>query len=199
MRDTNPSKAELRSTMRQRRRNLDPLQQDTAAIAVAKSATELPNWQQARRIALYLATDGELDTQPLASLARNTGKQLFLPVIDSEDSLHFAAWQTDRPLINNRYHIAEPDTHAPRCSIAELDIIFLPLVAWDRSGGRLGMGGGFYDRALSGVSGPLLVGLAHTLQRVEQVPRENWDIKMDYMATDAGILNCRRVAQIKEL
>jgi 5-formyltetrahydrofolate cyclo-ligase len=197
MRDTKLCKAELRSTVRQLRRNLSPLQQDTAAIAVAKSVAQLPNWHQARRIALYLATDGELDTQPLASLARDTGKQLFLPVINNDDSLHFAAWQTDRPLISNRYRISEPDAHAPRCNIAELDIVFLPLVAWDLSGGRLGMGGGFYDRTLSGVSGPLLVGLAHTAQQVDQVPSEDWDITLDYMATDAGIHCCGR-AQANE-
>jgi 5-formyltetrahydrofolate cyclo-ligase len=60
-------------------------------------------------------------------------------------------------------------------------------VGWDLYGGRLGMGGGFYDRTLSGISGPLLVGLAHDSQRVEEVPQESWDIRLDYIATDAAL------------
>ena len=90
-------------------------------------------------------------------------------------------------LLNNRYNIPEPPASAPRCAVAELHIIFLPLVGWDLHGGRLGMGGGFYDRTLSGISGPLLVGLAHDSQRVEEVPQESWDIRLDYIATDAAL------------
>ena len=71
-------------------------------------------------------------------------------------------------------------------------LFFSPLVGWDRHGGRLGMGGGFYDRALSNISDPVLVGLAHENQRVDEVPSERWDITLDYVATDAGLYHCRK-------
>jgi 5-formyltetrahydrofolate cyclo-ligase len=65
-------------------------------------------------------------------------------------------------------------------------------VGWDGHGGRLGMGGGFYDRTLSGISGPLLVGLAHENQQVDEIPLENWDIALDYVATDVGLYACQQ-------
>ena len=71
--------------------------------------------------------------------------------------------------------MAEPAPAAMRRPLDQLDILFMPLVGWDKRGNRLGMGGGFYDRALEHVSGPLLVGLAHSVQELEKVPNESWD------------------------
>ena len=85
----------------------------------------------------------------------------------------------------------EPPPAAARRSANELDIIFLPLVGWDEFGNRLGMGGGFYDRTLAGVRQPLLVGLAHDCQRAERVPREAWDISMDFVATGSALVRCQ--------
>jgi 5-formyltetrahydrofolate cyclo-ligase len=180
-------KAQLRSTLQQWRRTLSPTAQHAAAQALIDAVIDLPNWASAQRIALYLSANGEIDTTPLEKMARDQGKQLFLPAVNDDNSLSFAHWHADDTLANNRYKIPEPPASALRCSVAELHIIFLPLVGWDLHGGRLGMGGGFYDRTLSGISGPLLVGLAHDNQRVEEVPQENWDIRLDYIATDAAL------------
>jgi 5-formyltetrahydrofolate cyclo-ligase len=187
MPDTQPTKNQLRTELRRRRKALGHAQQHAAALALTRSVSELPHWANAQRIALYLAADGEIDTQPLATLARDLGKQLYLPVIDSDDRLSFARWDAHDSLSNNRYDIPEPPANAARCPASNLDIIFLPLVGWDKRGGRLGMGGGFYDRSLSDVAGPLLVGLAHELQQVDDIPRENWDVLLDYVATEAAL------------
>ena len=61
------------------------------------------------------------------------------------------------------------------------------MVGWDRSGRRLGMGGGYYDRTLANVTGPVLVGLAHANQEVTALPLESWDVVVDYVATDIGL------------
>jgi 5-formyltetrahydrofolate cyclo-ligase len=187
MSDTHCIKTQLRNTLRLRRNTLSPLQQHAAAHALPVSVADLPHWASAQHIALYLAADGEIDTGPLEKIARDQGKQLFLPVINSDNSLSFAHWHVEDTLLNNRYNIPEPPITATRCALAKLDIIFLPLVGWDLHGGRLGMGGGFYDRTLSGTSGPLLVGLAHDNQQVEDVPQESWDVALDYIATDAAL------------
>ncbi len=187
MTDTARIKTQLRSALQLRRRTLGPAAQHNAAQALTHAVDDLPTWASAQRIALYLAADGEIDTKPLEKMARGLGKQLFLPVINGDNSLSFAHWRADDTLSNNRYNIPEPSATAPRCAVAKLDIIFLPLVGWDLCGGRLGMGGGFYDRTLAGISGPLLVGLAHDIQRVEEVPRERWDIRLDYIATDVAL------------
>jgi 5-formyltetrahydrofolate cyclo-ligase len=190
MPDSNLSKAQLRSTLRRRRQALSADQQGLAAQAVSDHIAELPDWSTAQRIALYLAADGEIDTAPLSELGRARHKELFLPVIKADNSLVFAEWRPDSVLSTNRFGIPEPPTQARRCPAQDLDIVFLPLVGWDLQGGRLGMGGGFYDRTLAGIAGPLLVGLAHANQQVDCIPREEWDISLDFIASDAALHFC---------
>jgi|TARA_B110000503_G_scaffold85373_1_gene129785 5-formyltetrahydrofolate cyclo-ligase len=191
MTDTHSRKTALRSALRQLRRSLSYAAQGAAAKALTQSVLSLPNWTGAQRIALYLARDSEIDTSALATLARAESKQLFLPVLTADNSLSFARWNTADTQSTNRYNILEPPIRAAQCPVADLDIIFLPVVGWDAQGGRLGMGGGYYDRALSGITGPVLVGLAHESQRAERIPKESWDIVMDYIATDTGLHHCR--------
>ena len=185
--ETHRGKADLRLMLRQRRAALSYTQQRNAAVALRDLVTTLPAWAGARRIAIYLANDGEIDAEPLGSQARKAGKQVYLPVLADGATLEFARWEAGAKLVENRYGIPEPPPAAARCPLAEMDIVFVPIVGWDPSCNRLGMGGGFYDRTLSGARGPLLVGLAHECQRVEEIPRESWDIGMDYIATDAAL------------
>jgi 5-formyltetrahydrofolate cyclo-ligase len=187
MSDTQTIKSLLRDQLRQQRRKLSPKEQRDAAEALQKVVQALPTWPEAQRVALYLAADGEIDPAPLAALARGENKLLFLPVVTDHKGLEFAQWDEGDLLSANRYNIPEPSVEAPRCPAQDLDIIFLPLVGWDKFGRRLGMGGGFYDRALSGNTGPLLVGLSHEDQQVEKVPTDSWDVLLDYVATDTAL------------
>jgi 5-formyltetrahydrofolate cyclo-ligase len=187
MTDIPHRKIQLRRDLRQRRNNLSTSTQHAAAQALINAIVELPNWPTAQRIALYLPADGEIDTGPLETLARSQRKQIFLPVIADDNCLSFASWNVDASLVPTRYDIPEPPTGAKRCPVSDLDIVFLPVVGWDRRGGRLGMGGGFYDRTLANITGPLLVGLAHAGQQVENLSQDSWDIALDYIATDAGL------------
>lgn len=187
MMDIQASKTRLRALLRQRRNTIAAPVQRAAAQALIDSVSRLAQWREARRIAVYLAADGEIDPQPLAEQARTSGKQVFLPVINPDQHLHFAHWSDGCVLSPNRYGIPEPPQHATVCPTPALDIIFLPLVGWDLRGGRLGMGGGFYDRTLAAIRGPLLVGLGYEVQRVAEVPREQWDIALDYIATETAL------------
>ncbi|MEE4144797.1 MAG: 5-formyltetrahydrofolate cyclo-ligase [Halieaceae bacterium] len=191
MPDRPSGKARLREQLRRQRRALSRQDQSTAARNVAIHITRIPGWPTARRIALYLASDGEIDTSPLGADCRRAGKQLFLPVIGEKNLMEFAEWTPDSELASNRFGIPEPPLAAQRCAAAALDIIVLPLVGWDSTGGRLGMGGGFYDRALAGVNGPLLVGLAHSVQQLPQVPRDDWDIPLDFVVTESALHCCQ--------
>ncbi|WP_159287438.1 5-formyltetrahydrofolate cyclo-ligase, partial [Klebsiella pneumoniae] len=104
------------------------------------------------RIALYLANDGELNTQPLIEWLWQQGKQVYLPVLHpfAKGHLLFLHYHTHTPMDKNRYGIAEPKLDQRLiCPVRELDIIGTPLVAFDQSGQRLGMGGGYYDRTLA--------------------------------------------------
>lgn len=199
MPDSPSSKTQLRQQLRQQRRALSRELQIQEAIAAATLAPQLDNWPDTRRIAVYMANDGELETGPLAALCREADKMLFLPVIGDNNLLAFAHWSGEDQLEPNHYGIPEPSSDAPRCAAPELDIIFLPLVGWDKTGGRLGMGGGYYDRTLAGLDrgapgiGPLLVGLGYALQEVARIPRDDWDVTMDYVMTSRGLHDCRRI------
>lgn len=191
MSDTETEKSRLRETLRRRRLAIGPPEQQAAARSLARHVARLPGWAGIRRLALYLARDGEIDTGPLAALCRERGITLFLPVLEQGKQLAFAEWRDGPALVSNRYGIDEPPPSAPRCDPAQLDVVCLPLVGWDREGGRLGMGGGFYDRSFGGLTGPLLVGLAHACQEVPRVPREPWDVPLDFIATDSALVRCR--------
>jgi 5-formyltetrahydrofolate cyclo-ligase len=189
---SNTDKLQLRALLRRRRRELDASEQDVASQLVARHAQQLPHWNSSKHIAAYRDTDGEVGTHYLIAAALSQGKHVYLPVIGEDRQLAFAHWAADEPLQNNRFGIAEPAPGAMRRPLDQLDIIFMPLVGWDRRGNRLGMGGGFYDRALENVSGPLLAGLAHSVQELENVASESWDVALDVVLTEAGAHECPR-------
>ena len=182
----------MRTKLRELRRSFSQSKQSRAGRQAAEHAQTLEQWQGAKNIAIYLDADGELGTQAIIQAALAQNKEIYLPVIGPKRTLAFAHWVTDQPLVGNALGISEPDPNATRCSIQGLDILFTPLVAWDKYGNRLGMGGGYYDRVLSGVTGPALIGLAHSEQEVKNVPSEHWDVILDAVITEQGIYHCHK-------
>lgn len=121
------------------------------------------------------------------------GKKTYLPVLHPilHNRLWFVPYTRKTRLVKNIYRIEEPPIiKAPRRPPWALSLVLLPLVAFDPSGNRMGMGGGYYDRTFSfkdrekGLAGPELIGLAHELQRVESLPVENWDIPLSGIISD---------------
>ncbi|NQX87257.1 MAG: 5-formyltetrahydrofolate cyclo-ligase [Halioglobus sp.] len=187
MENTPTTKVELRKLLRRRRNNLSPSQQCAAAQSLIASATQVPGSATAENIALYLATDNEIETTPLASRLRAQNSTLYLPVITGNGTLYFARWDNCAALVENRYGIPEPPTTSELLDAAQLDIIYLPVVGWDKFGTRLGMGGGFYDRSLANNQATRKVGLAHECQYIEALPRDSWDVSLDYIATGTAL------------
>lgn len=191
-------KRHLRTRLRARRRALTVTQQEHAARALARRLSSAPELWRARHIALYWPNDGELDPRPLVERLWRRGKCCYLPVLHPRggDRLWFVRWEPHTPLRANRFGIPEPDPrHEPRLPARWLNLVLLPLVGFDRHGGRLGMGGGFYDRTFAfrrGRStsrrGPTLMGVAHTCQELPRVPGEHWDIPLEAVATERGII-----------
>ncbi|OUS18210.1 5-formyltetrahydrofolate cyclo-ligase [Gammaproteobacteria bacterium 50_400_T64] len=189
-----------RSTLRQRRRALSARQQQIAATDISQCLNQLKRFQHAQRIAYYLANDGEISPQLAINQAEKHGQQTYLPVLHplKYNRLYFTSPRNQPKLRLNRFGILEPqlgiNTVAP---VWTLDIILLPLVGFDRGGNRMGMGGGFYDRTLAqfnvnqgnkGLKRPLLIGLAHHCQEVEQLQVQSWDIPLDIIATDKELI-----------
>ena len=187
------SKADIRRQMRARRSGLSLHERNAHAEAAAAILTGSRYWRDADTIALYLAADGELDTDPIVRKARAENKRLFLPVILPNNALQFRQWLADMDLVVNRYGIAEPPETANSAELPALTLVCVPLVAWDRQGNRLGMGGGFYDRTFAGAgSRGLLVGLGYTVQEQARLPRDSWDVSLDLVVTESDLISCER-------
>lgn len=190
MAESTLDKRQLRALLRQKRRNLEPISQRLAAHKISLFIQALPQWASADQIAVYWPNDGEVDTADISKACRMQGKTLYLPVIGDNKTLEFAQWDSSGSLSKNRFGIPEPLASALRCEPGNLDIIFVPLVGWDTSGNRLGMGAGYYDRALAGVSGPLLIGLGYAEQEMANIPVDNWDIALNKVVTEKGAQHC---------
>lgn len=174
---------QLRQQIRKTRANLTALQQQQAEDSITQQALALIEERNAQHIALYLSFDGEISTEKLIKTLWAQGKQVYLPVLHPFNPNHllFLRYLPDTPMLKNKFGIWEPKFNVQNVlPLDELDILFTPLVAFDKQGNRLGMGGGFYDRTLQNWqnSSFIPVGLAHQCQQVEQLPTEAWDVPL---------------------
>ena len=174
---------QLRQQIRKTRANLTALQQQQAEDSITQQALALIEERNAQHIALYISFDGEISTDKLIKILWAQGKQVYLPVLHPFNPNHllFLRYLPDIPMVKNKFGIWEPKLNVQNVlPLDELDILFTPLVAFDKQGNRLGMGGGFYDRTLQNWqnSSFIPVGLAHQCQQVEQLPTEAWDVPL---------------------
>ena len=142
---------QLRQQIRKTRANLTALQQQQAEDSITQQALALIEERNAQHIALYLSFDGEISTDKLIKILWAQGKQVYLPVLHPFNPNHllFLRYLPDTPMLKNKFGIWEPKLNVQNVlPLDELDILFTPLVAFDKQGNRLGMGGGFYDRTL---------------------------------------------------
>lgn len=187
------NKSNFRAEFRQRRRSLADEEQRRASSQIASIFFQEGLHLCHQRVGLYWPNDGEIDPRPLAEHLFETNKQCFLPILNpsGENSLYFGEYSPDTVLIENRFGIEEP-SGTSTVPASELDLILLPLVAFDSSGNRLGMGKGFYDRTLAFTQGnksaPKLIGLAHRCQEVASIEANPWDIPLNYILTDKELL-----------
>lgn len=183
----------LRRRFRQRRRLLSAAEQAEHAESVARLFFTSGLVRRGRTIGLYLANDadGELSTEPLLARLLRARKRVALPVVSRAGTMRFHRYRRGAPLVTNRYGIREPGPGAAPVSPLGLDLVLMPLVAFDDRGVRLGMGAGYYDRYLGRLPPalrPRLIGLAHEVQRSpEPLPRAQWDVPLDGVLTEAGL------------
>jgi len=186
-------KKQLRREMRRRRRTLDHHTRARAGAGLAAGLARLHLFLGASRVAVFVANDGEID--PALVMRRFPGKRYFLPVVPpaGQRRMRFAPLGATTRWRRNRYGIPEPDVASNRLVTAlELDVTLAPLVAFDRSGGRLGMGGGYYDATFAFLNSrrrwvaPALVGVAFAFQEVSGIQRDPWDVPLSAVVTERG-------------
>ena len=186
---------QLRRMLRKARRSLTPAQQRQAASGLYRQLAQNPVFRRARHLSLYLPTDGEIDPRLLLRAAQRRGKATYLPVLSAwpRTKMVFQRVRPGEKLRPNRFRILEPRINVARQrKVWALDLVLLPLVGFDEDGGRLGMGGGFYDRSLAYLARrkswrkPTLLGLAHECQKVARLDQASWDVPLQGTVTDQG-------------
>lgn len=183
----------IRRNMRQARRALTAHAHHQASVQAVQRLSCLQIFRNAKRIACYFPNDGEIDAALLIEHIHNSGKQCYMPVLDtlSGNKMWFAPYSANSATRPNRYGIAEPCISARHYLRAQqLDLLITPLVAFDAQGNRLGMGGGYYDRTLAYLRHhkawikPSVIGIAFECQRIDQLPAEDWDIPLHAIVTE---------------
>lgn len=190
---TPDSRKQLRKQLRTARRNLSPVEQKRASLALARRLSHSNLFVRSRHIAFYLAADGEIDPAPLMARCRQLRKNCYLPVLHRWPSTHmsFQRLLPQQRWTRNRYGIREPKANRRlQVKAWRLDLVLMPLVGFDAEGNRLGMGGGFYDRSFAFKrrrtqwQAPVLLGLAHHCQKTASLPSASWDIPLDGIISD---------------
>jgi len=186
-------KVHLRKQLRARRRALSAVDHRLRSESAAKAIAGLPMFAAGKRIAVYLPFDRETDTAALIRAARRRGVRLYVPVISDRRHSRLRFYPLGGATRRGEFGIAVPKRMSHPVAPRWLNLIVVPLVGIDADGRRLGMGGGFYDRALNfrrwrrRWHGPHLVGLAFDGQRTESNFAESWDLRLDSLATESGL------------
>jgi 5-formyltetrahydrofolate cyclo-ligase len=152
-------------------------------------------------IAVYVAVRGEVSLQRAIEQAWRIGARIYAPLILSlrRRTMAFVPLTRGGRLRRNWYGLLEPTSRRRADVYREMNVVLLPLLGFDRRGYRLGMGAGFYDRALSRRRGrrvtwkrPLLVGVAYACQEISGIEPAPWDVLLDFVVTEKELIDCRR-------
>ncbi len=187
-------RTEIRRQIREQRRGVSDEIRARSSAEICQSFFQLESFRNSKRIAGFLAFDGEADPLELMKKAVEQGQQVFVPIIVARSQpLLFAPWHPGIEMKPNRFGIAEPAV--PRSewlNASDLDFVITPLVAFDESCNRIGVGGGYYDRTFSYLSESrsaadiTLVGFAFELQKVAAIESQPWDVPLAEVITESA-------------
>ena len=186
----------LRQQLRASRRAVPAVERMAAAESLAHHLLALPFAPISGFVAGYWATDGEIALH-VWQLRLPPTLTYCLPVLSGQQ-LRFAPWRSGDPLVTNRFGIPEPDVESSACiEAAEIAMAVVPVVGFDQSGNRLGMGGGWYDRSFafrnSRPAPPWLVGAAFSVQERPELRPRSWDVELDAVCTERDCLITNRL------
>ena len=184
----NTSKQAFRQRIKQQRAGLSTTDRASAAVKMSQIARECEPVWRAQKILDYRAFGGEMDTAPLLRLLKP--EQTYLPKIQNYELGDMQFFPAADGTQTNRYGIEEPLGVSQAQTADYFDLILVPLVAFDRSGNRIGMGAGFYDKALSCLASetsdkPFLLGIAYQFQEIAKIQADAWDVALDAILTDS--------------
>ena len=172
-----------------RRDALSPDEIRRKSAAVGSHLLELPEFQRARTVMLFVSFGSEIDTLPIIEQALRNGKRVAAPRVDRLTRALIPCLITDQAndLAPGAYGIREPQGHCLPVPIDEIDVVIVPAVVWGEDGYRVGYGGGYYDRFLARVPHAVWIGLGFEMQVESDVPHESTDLKVDMLVTESQI------------
>lgn len=184
----------LRKEILNKRAKLTPDFQQQAAIKVANFISNTNIFRNSTRIAAYFPVRGEMDPRPLIKQAWQENKTCYLPIIMNNHKLLFAEYNKNDLLINNVYSIPEPCRETRKLiNPRNLDMVIVPLIAFDINGNRLGTGAGYYDRTFAFTkqsqrgNKPYLIGIAYEFQKTSGLSPQSWDVPLNMIVTETRI------------
>ena len=185
-------KQHLRNKMRKKRRDLSNEQVNAWSKLIADHFCSWPIYQSCKTVMFYLATSDEVQTDFIISDALRRGKTVGVPLLGKKYGEMIVAEITSlNDLVVGKYGLKMPAPEkAKGISPASLNLVVVPAVAFDRSGNRLGLGAGYYDRFLSEARNSVLIGLAWECQLADQLPNAPHDVRMQYLLPETGLIIC---------
>ena len=187
---TPDAKQAMRTAMRAQMRALSQRAREGHATAACAAVGRATWFAAARTVLAFVSLSDELDTSALLRAILSAGKRLAVPrVLVATGQLEAVVLTTLDDLVPGSFGVREPRGGAV-IALSAIDVAIVPGVAFDRQGGRLGRGGGFYDRCLATRAYLLTCGLAYEAQLVERVPMQAGDQRVKWLATEAGVARC---------
>jgi len=186
-------KAQIRQSLRLQRKHFSKAEQTLAQTAICKQliANDLISTHQ--NIACFLSFDGEISTKNIIKHIFTQQKNCYLPKLKpyKPNRLWFMPYYENSLMKDNRYGIPEVNLSINQAiAVSKIDLVLLPLVAFDKKGNRLGMGGGFYDATFAhlrqAINRPKFIGLAYEMQLIDNLPSDPWDLPLDGVCTEKG-------------
>ena len=184
-------KAEIRRQMRSMRRALSGEEQKRAADGVYAQIMRMESYRSARTVMAYAAVRGELSLERVMEDIRASGRRLALPRCGESGEMDACLVTERRQLRQGAYGIWEPDESCLLVPPEEIDLMLIPGTAFDRAGGRIGQGGGYYDRYIIKTRA-VRVGICHGFALMNHIPTENHDVRMDAVVTPEETLIFRQ-------
>ncbi len=172
--------------MKEKRKNLINYDKESKSRAICTAFTALEAFNSAKSVCVYMSAFNEVDTEQIIKECIRQKKDIAVPVIEGDD-IYLCRYSTS--LVSGAFKIREPEEKI-KVDEESIDVFAVPALAFDKKGGRVGFGKGYYDKLLSAAKG-VKVGLLYDFQLVEDLPKEKHDILMDFLITEEQVILCR--------
>jgi len=180
-------KNSIRQILRQRKEMMIPEDRFEKSKRICQHLMRLI--RDGETVMVYTSKEKEVNTIPLITTLFNRGNPIIVPIIVKDDiSLRLSYLRDFSVLVPSTFGVPEPIGNEIPATGEDVDTIILPMLGFDRNGGRIGYGAGYYDRFLAKHKDLRKIGIAFSCQEYDNLPADENDIPMDYIITEEGII-----------